>query len=70
MIICYQKTNSTGYPAGGLVCGDDAVMDTDGQSQLVSLSDSEPVESVTDVICDITNTKSATSRLLCSFRPS
>lgn len=31
---------------------DDAVMNTDGPSRLVRLVDSEPVESLRDVICD------------------
>lgn len=31
---------------------DDAVMDADGPSRLVRLDDSEPVESLRDVICD------------------
>lgn len=44
-----------------LLCGDDAMMD----GQQVSLSDNEPVDSVTDVICTRTKTETVTCSRPC-----
>lgn len=54
-------TRTASVTQGG-ACGGDAVLAADGLFELVSLSDSEPVDSVTDAICDRTKTKSETDR--------